>query len=172
MYGHIAVGYDGSSGSRKALDQAIEMKKAMPDARLSVIYVSDAEHENVAHAEPEAATFQGMTLISDGAYSRYMPPELGAEFNEDERVPETGRADYVKTMHTTIQQHLQDQHVKGEVLAVEGDPAKTISAFADEQQIDLLIVGNSGKSGLQKFFVGSVSEKVLKEAPCSVLIVK
>ena len=172
MYDHIAVGYDGSSGSRKALDQAIEMKKAMPASRLSVIYVSDAEHENVAHAEPGAATFQGMTPIADGAYSRYMPPEIGAEFNDGERVPETEHSDYVKTMHTTIQQVLQDQHVQGEVLAVEGNPGKTIPAFAEEQQIDLLVVGNSGKSGLQKFFVGSVSEKVLKEAPCSVLIVK
>ncbi|AQQ52537.1 universal stress protein [Planococcus lenghuensis] len=170
MFNHIAVGFDGSSGARKALDQAIQLKKVMPKARLTVIYVNEETHENVAHAVPEGATIQGMTPIADGAYTRYMPPEIGAEFDGDS-TPGAPR-DYAKSMHYSIQQQLEEQHIEGDVLAIEGNPEKTIPAFAEEQHTDLLIVGNSGKSGLQKFFVGSVSEKVLKESPCSVMIVK
>lgn len=40
------------------------------------------------------------------------------------------------------------------------------------QQIDLLIMGTNGRTGLSRFFMGSVTEKVIREMPCSVITVK
>ena len=40
------------------------------------------------------------------------------------------------------------------------------------EHADIIIVGNSGKPVFQKFFVGSVSEKLISESPCSVLVAK
>ncbi|MDS8902240.1 universal stress protein, partial [Streptococcus pneumoniae] len=79
-------------------------------------------------------------------------------------------SEYSKHMHNSIQQQLDAKNAKASVLALEGPVIKTITGFIDEQNIDLLIVGNSGKSGLQKFFVGSVSSKLIKDSNSTVLV--
>jgi nucleotide-binding universal stress UspA family protein len=53
-----------------------------------------------------------------------------------------------------------------------GDPAGRLVQCAEEQKADLLVVGSHGLSAIDRFFLGSVSEKVLRHAPCSVLVVK
>lgn len=53
----------------------------------------------------------------------------------------------------------------------EGDPTETLLALADEQGADLLIVGARGVSLIEGLRVGSVADRLLKEARCSVLVV-
>jgi nucleotide-binding universal stress UspA family protein len=57
-------------------------------------------------------------------------------------------------------------------LATEGDPAEEISRVVKEQQTDLLIMGTAGHSGLERFFVGSVTEKVIRDVPTTFLTLK
>ncbi|MDX1772202.1 MAG: universal stress protein, partial [Planococcaceae bacterium] len=59
-----------------------------------------------------------------------------------------------------------------DIVAVDGHPTRALAELAEREQADAIIVGNSGKSSFQKFFVGSVSEKLVKESPCSVIVVK
>lgn len=40
------------------------------------------------------------------------------------------------------------------------------------QHIDLLIMGTNGRTGLSSFFMGSVTEKVIREMPCSFITIK
>ena len=58
-----------------------------------------------------------------------------------------------------------------EPLIREGNPAEQILAAIDAEKIDLVIVGKTSKSGLDRFLLGSTSDKVLTNAPCSVLVV-
>lgn len=53
----------------------------------------------------------------------------------------------------------------------EGSPANVILKTIDEENVDLVIMGTSGKTGLDRFLLGSVAEKVVKSAPCPVLVV-
>jgi nucleotide-binding universal stress UspA family protein len=53
-----------------------------------------------------------------------------------------------------------------------GGPALELIEGAERNQADLMVVGSHGHSAVERFFMGSVSEKVLHHAPCSVLIVK
>jgi nucleotide-binding universal stress UspA family protein len=52
-----------------------------------------------------------------------------------------------------------------------GDPAATILAQAALLSADLIVLGTHGSSGVERFMVGSVTEKVLRKAPCPVLTV-
>jgi nucleotide-binding universal stress UspA family protein/GNAT superfamily N-acetyltransferase len=52
------------------------------------------------------------------------------------------------------------------------DPAEALIAVAEEQDADLLVVGNRGMSRPSRFLLGSVPNKVSHHAPCSVLIVR
>jgi len=56
--------------------------------------------------------------------------------------------------------------------AREGDPADAILDVAEEQDADLIVVGNKGRTGARRFLLGSVPNKISHYAPCSVLIVR
>lgn len=60
-------------------------------------------------------------------------------------------------------------HADGEVR--EGKPAGEIVRAAHELRADLVVMGTHGRSGFQRWVLGSVAEKVLRQAPCPVLTV-
>ena len=53
-----------------------------------------------------------------------------------------------------------------------GHPAAELLRVAEEHSAGLIVVGSHGLTGVQRFLLGSVSERVLRHAPCSVLVVK
>ncbi|RLI56223.1 MAG: universal stress protein [Candidatus Thorarchaeota archaeon] len=57
-------------------------------------------------------------------------------------------------------------------LVSNGDPASRIIEIASERGVDLIIMGSRGVSGLKRLFTGSISDKVSKQAPCPVMIVR
>lgn len=56
-----------------------------------------------------------------------------------------------------------------EVLA--GDPADRITGAAEEREVDLVVVATHGRSGPSRLVLGSVSEALVRRAPCPVLVV-
>jgi nucleotide-binding universal stress UspA family protein len=65
-----------------------------------------------------------------------------------------------------------DSRIKVQHVMLEGDPAGEIVKFAASQGINLIVMGTHGRTGLERLLMGSVAEKVMREAPCSVLVVK
>ena len=55
---------------------------------------------------------------------------------------------------------------------LDGDPAAEIVRYSQDAAIDLIVMGTHGRTGLERLLVGSVTERVMREAPCSVLAVK
>src|SRR5690554_4339505 len=45
-------------------------------------------------------------------------------------------------------------------------------AYADEKDIDLIVIGSHGRRGLQRMLMGSVAEEVVRKAPCPVLTMR
>jgi len=56
-------------------------------------------------------------------------------------------------------------------LLLYGDPAEEIVNTAENENIDLIVLG-TGKTNIDKRLLGSVSEKVIHSAPCTVLLVR
>ena len=61
-------------------------------------------------------------------------------------------------------------HCKAEVSATNVPDA--IIAFAEKEQVDLVVIGSRGLSPASRFRMGSVASKVVRHAPCSVYVVK
>lgn len=55
---------------------------------------------------------------------------------------------------------------------VKARPAEAILTYAEEQEIDLIVMATHGRSGVRRWVYGSVAEKVLRHAPCAMLIVR
>lgn len=69
-------------------------------------------------------------------------------------------------------QILEAQGFAVTTLTVMGEAASAILDLAEAEKSDLVVVGSHGKSGIQRFLLGSVSEQVVRYAPCSTLVIK
>lgn len=67
---------------------------------------------------------------------------------------------------------LQDCGKTVTVLAVSGQPFHEICAVATQYNVDLIVMGTHGRSGLSHVLLGSVAERVVRHAPCPVLTVR
>ena len=57
-------------------------------------------------------------------------------------------------------------------LILDGPPGEAIVDVARSEQVDMVVVGSHGRGVVGRFFVGSVSEYVVRHAPCPVLVVR
>ncbi|GEM_PF-592272 len=67
---------------------------------------------------------------------------------------------------------VEKMYPKANVVVREGKPAEEIVSYAKEINANLIIVGSSNKSRLERLFIGSVSEKVVRHAKISVLVAR
>jgi universal stress protein A len=51
-------------------------------------------------------------------------------------------------------------------------PGRALVELAEDEHVDLMILGSHGRSGLSRAFLGSVAERVVRHAPCPVLVVR
>lgn len=55
---------------------------------------------------------------------------------------------------------------------VEGSAGEQILEVAEKEEVDLIVMTSHGKSGLERWIFGSTAERVLRYAPCPVMVVK
>ena len=99
-------------------------------------------------------------------------PELAAAGELD-----SAQMDEEEKKTSEYQKRLIDTNFSGSTLLVEsiilhGDPVKKICEFADKVHASLVVIGTRGHGKIQSKLLGSVSDKVIKNCHCSVLIVR
>lgn len=139
---HYLVPLDFSEHADKALQYAIELAQQVP-ARLTLLHV--------IHTMPLGVTEIGASLPY--AYLQEM------------------EADIAQAMDAYLQR-VQAAKLQGEVKTVHGVPFQEIVECAKAGKVDLIIMGTHGRTGLQHALLGSVAEKVVRLAPCSVLVTR
>ena len=80
--------------------------------------------------------------------------------------PATGR-----TVLDSVSREHAGPALRLEQRLLEGDPADALLALARAESADLLVVGNKGMTGAQRFLLGSVPNKISHQASCDVRIV-
>lgn len=74
-------------------------------------------------------------------------------------------------LEAQVQEH-RDSGVHIEIRIESGHPAETLIDVAGDGGYDLLVVGNKGMSGLERFMLGSVPNKISHNLSCSLLVVR
>ena len=59
-----------------------------------------------------------------------------------------------------------------EFLIWEGSPGESVVEAAASEQVDLVVVGSHGRGSMGRLLIGSVSDHVVRHAPCPVLVVR
>ena len=73
---------------------------------------------------------------------------------------------------SNVEQVLKREQVNYKITLLKGSPGPEIVRYANEQKVDLLVIGSRGLNVLQEMVLGSVSHKVIKRVNCPALIVK
>ena len=91
---------------------------------------------------------------------------LGPELPEPSEV-----AEHARQLEEALE-FLKASGIKPRGIKAEGNPADVMLGEARKVGADLVVVGTGGKNAVERFVLGSVSDKVAHRAPCDVLVVR
>ena len=154
---NLLTAVDFSKTTEPVLEQASILAKSL-DATLWIIHVSSDETRALAY---EASPFTGYA------------PEFST-LPSDVQVARDLSAEEIKREHRELlgmSAALREKGIDAKALLLKGDPASLIIEKAAELDAAMIILGSHGHGLLHKAFLGSVSESVMRRAPCNILIV-
>ncbi len=141
----ILLAIDDSKFSSAAI-RAVEAQARRPDTEVRILHV----------VEPPTI----LTAREMGAYASNLEAEWEKHLKQaEELVANAARI-------------LREAGLKESTAVEHGDPKSKIIDIAAEWHADLIVLGSHGRKGLDRFLMGSVSEAVVRHAPCSVEIVR
>jgi nucleotide-binding universal stress UspA family protein len=143
IFRKILVATDGSELVKRAVALAIEIAK-LSEAKLYAVYVIALEGNSIFHSRDE---------------------EQKKVLRKHLRMEGKKATAYVENVGRTA-------NVGVESIILEGNPANKIIDFAEEIDSDLIVMGTQGKTGIQRFLIGSVSENVVRHSKRAVLVVR
>ena len=80
--------------------------------------------------------------------------------------------DYQKSVLSRAAELARRHGARISTAALEGNVPEKIISFAKKGRFNLIVMGNRGLSDIDRFLLGSVSDRVVSHSPCSVLVVK
>ncbi len=140
-YNNILIATDGSARAQRAVESGIKMAASM-NARVYAVYIIH--------------TFPAISVVLSS--KDWNPPtqiltEVGKEATQ-----------YVKGLGDA-------NNVEVIPIISQGDPSNRVLEIAGEKDIDLIVLGALGVSGVDRFLLGSVADKVIRNAKIPVLVV-
>lgn len=152
MFSKILVGIDGSEYSRNAVNYALDLaSKYNSDLFLLAIVPSKVHHGD-----------------SSGVFGMVAPSYFEEYKKEAEKWFEE-IIDHINSSEISID---IKSKVKSEVITTPFSTAASILNYAEERDVDLIVIGTRGKSGLKKMLLGSVATDVVTYSYCPVMVVK
>lgn len=143
MYGRILVATDGSINAQRAVEHAVQ-RATSDGSELHAVYVMDSRPPAVGGVTPWTDWDETAQLLRKEA-RKHLDSAL-----------EQAQAEGLQ-VHKAVKQH-------------EG-VADGILDYARDHDVDLIVVGTHGRSGIDRFVMGSVAEKVTRNSALPVLVV-
>ena len=152
--------------------------RVMRDTRLPVLAIVPeaaalpARARAAVDAGPSslAAARSAASLLADGGTLTLVHARPPAEHGETVRRRRGGPDASDATAYLVRLRRELPRTVRGEVVVLEGDPARTLCEFAARGRFDLVAAGSHGRPRLQRSLIGSVAATLLHRVPCSVLL--
>lgn len=107
-------------------------------------------------------------------YAVYVIPSAGyapRNFGWEESLREILEAEAKKAV-TFVEEAGKASGIEVEPVILDGHPADRIMEFAEQEGMNLIVMGTLGRTGIDRFLLGSISEKVLRHSKVPVMVVK
>ena len=148
MFEKILVAIDGSTHSERAAAAGIEMARLYGSV-VTVLYVVDISKEYAPLGD----------LVSKVVEDPFAAMRDTLQKQGDEAIKR-------------VEEMAKTAGVPAERKIIEGYPADAIISVAEKENMDLIVVGYIGVSGLERFLLGSVADKVVRNSKVPVLVVR
>ncbi len=143
----LLVAYDGSEASNKAIDLAIQC--STPDDELVLLTVIPAALVESTFTNMLLPTIDLSTVVTPGTFKEKAMENLGK-----------------------LAKELEGKIGKVDIAVEAGDPADEILLVAKKYDSDIILIGYKGYGKEGRFLLGSVTDKVVRHASRSVLVVR
>ena len=143
FYRNIVIATDGSENTQKAISYGIEIAK-LSGATVHAVYVLDI------------SSFSSIPMSSEGGW---------------EAMYEILKTEGEKAV-SVVKNQGEAAGVKVREIVLEGHPVNEIIEFAESNNVDLIVMGTLGKTGFDRFLLGSVAEKVVRGSKVPVMVVR
>ncbi len=143
----MLVAYDGSEASIKAVDMCL--KCANEDDEITLLTVIPAELAESSFTKMLLPTIDLSSVVKSGSFKDKAVESL-----------------------TKITKDIEDSVSKADIAVESGDPADEILMTAKKIQADIIVVGYKGYGKEGRFLLGSVTDKVVRHASSSVMVVR
>jgi len=147
MYKRILIPTDGSDVAQAAVDQALNLAEKY-DAEVHALFIADVD------AVAYGLGTEQVDRIRQGKFSEM------EELREDAEAATGHVADRGEPLGITVHEH----HAGGK-------PHQVIANYAEEHDIDLIVMGSHGRAGVRRALLGSVTERTLRSTHVPVLVV-
>ena len=138
----MLVAFDGSDNSVRAADYAFYMARFIPNTEIEIVFVLTYTLEE--------ARFLGAS------------PEM---------YKQTGEAK-AEDINTKILDHVNHGGISFKLVVLDGDPADVIVNHAKCHDPNQIVIGSKGWGKIKRLLLGSISQKVVQDSPCTVTVVK
>jgi nucleotide-binding universal stress UspA family protein len=165
MYDQILYPTDGSSGSKAAAAHVKQLASAF-DATVHVLYVVDTTH-------PGGGMTGASLADADSGFSGGGGADGEGGMVGDQSDGGTRRAALTERAESVVEEAASTFEGVESVTAVEyGTPHSAILEYADDHAVDLVVMGTHGRTGVERYLLGSVTEKVVRLADPPVVTVR
>jgi nucleotide-binding universal stress UspA family protein len=145
MYTKILAPVDGSAFSECSLDHVKSVAAGPDTAEVTLLRVIEPIHSADLTAYVESGIDTGVLIRKEQSEAEQYVSRLSDELKK------TG--------------------LKATGVAIVGSAANEILKYAEQHGIDLIVMSSHGRSGINRWFMGSVADKVVRHSPIPVLIV-
>ena len=161
---HVLVPTDFSEPANHALRYAAE-EATLHNARVTLLHVQPSDTGTDVYyvsGAPAAGLEGGFDLVAGGRLG-------GPPVSEPTVVRRDHSEEAMTKLHDLVPEAFRGSW---QVAITVGRPAEAIVRLAQERGVDLIVMATHGRTGLEHMVLGSVTEKVVRLAPCPVLTVK
>jgi nucleotide-binding universal stress UspA family protein len=148
----------------------------------SYIIIAAVDYSDLGNAALDAAINLSGLHVNSEIHILHVDPKVGAP-TEDTQVGSDSLAhsdaalDHLEAVCNERLAKFREEHGEPHVKRLSthfryGKPAKEIVQLAADFSADVVLVGTHGRTGLKRFVLGSVAEKVVRNAPCPVLVIR
>lgn len=186
MFSKILVAFDGSKPSLDAVESAMEIGKKY-NSSLIILHVLDSyKYPYLLSSVILAPTFgsdkfekerEKFEELMKSLKEKYVSTESGEGVKNDTSVAAAGETNLAESSNSsevtpsTIT-NSDNELFETAIIEAETSTASTIVDYAESKNVDLLVIGSKGRTGLKKMLVGSTATEVVKYAHCPVIVVR
>lgn len=140
--------------------------RIQPKKIMCAVDFSDFSHLILSYGRALAAEFHAKLYVCHVLHDMVMLSSHGQAYIVSEKIAQE-RLDDTKVL---LENLVKEQRMEAQIIVSQGHAADELTQIVQEKDIDLVIAATHGGSGIKRFLIGSVTDRLVKTLTCPLLV--